>query len=37
MSHWKTFVVGMIAGVVGVAVAFRIDALRPIITNNKVA
>jgi len=33
MPHIKTFVVGMVAGVVGVAIAFRIDALKKFVTN----
>jgi hypothetical protein len=37
MPHLKTFAIGMIAGLVGVAIAFRVDALRSIVTNNKVA
>jgi hypothetical protein len=33
MAHFKTFAIGMLAGVVGMAIVFRVDALRKVVTN----
>lgn len=33
MPHLKTFAIGMLAGVVGMAIVFRVSSLRSLVTN----